>query len=188
LRVPFPVDCVIGLGANLGQCEKTFVWTLEQLADLGVITALSCLYANPAVGGPPQPDYLNAAVRLSTDLDADSLLTQLQRIELVAGRKREVPWGPRTLDLDLLWISDQVHDRPQLTVPHPRLLERAFALGPLVEVAPKATCPISRRSYHTYLELLDQSSLRLVATASGPPWKWSQKRSRSLPQPAFSSP
>jgi 2-amino-4-hydroxy-6-hydroxymethyldihydropteridine diphosphokinase len=174
------MDCVIGLGANLGQCERTFTWTVEQMQKLGTVTALSNLYENPAVGGPPQPDYLNGALRLSTTLDAEELLLSLQRLELVAGREREVPWGPRTLDLDLLWISGLAIETEHLTVPHPRLVERAFALKPLLEVAPRAHCPSTRRCYQLDLDALGTSSLRLAAAASGPPWKWLRQRSRAV--------
>jgi 2-amino-4-hydroxy-6-hydroxymethyldihydropteridine diphosphokinase len=166
------MDCVIGLGANLGEPQRTFESTLVRLREHGNITALSNLYENPAVGGPPQPDYLNGAVRFSTDLSGEALLVVLQKLEQDAGRERTVPWGPRTLDLDLLWISGQSLDTPQLTVPHPRLLERAFALQPLVEVAPKAVCPKTHRNYNTLVELLDLGCLKLFATAIGPSWKW----------------
>jgi 2-amino-4-hydroxy-6-hydroxymethyldihydropteridine diphosphokinase len=166
------MDCVIGLGANLGDCQRTFTWTLEQLQRLGRITAISSLYENPAVGGPPQPDYLNGAVRLFTELGAEPFLTGLQGIELRAGRERVVPWGPRTLDLDVLWIADQVIDTKRLVVPHPRLTERAFALRPLVDVAPGARCPLTGRRYFDILEAVGQSVLRAVSAASGPPWKW----------------
>lgn len=186
--VSFSVDCVVGLGANLGERQRTFIWALEQLRTFGPITALSNLYENPAVGGPPQPDYLNGAVRLSTELDGERLLTGLQRIELMAGRERKVPWGPRTLDLDLLWVSGQAIDTERLTVPHPRLTERAFALKPLVEVAPMAHCPITQQSYAILLEVVETSCLRLAATASGPPWKWHSQRSRNRTTTALTCP
>jgi len=175
-----PLDCIVGLGANLGECERTFGWAVEQIQGLGEVTALSNLYENPAVGGPPQPDYLNAAVRLTTTLDPHALLLGLQQIEKLAGRERTIKWGPRTLDLDLLWIAGVRIDTPSLTVPHPRLLERAFALKPLTEVAPKARSPISGLTYANHLETLDVGCLKWLAAASGPPWKWSRQRSRTL--------
>jgi 2-amino-4-hydroxy-6-hydroxymethyldihydropteridine diphosphokinase len=174
------IDCVIGLGANLGHCERTFAWTLAELAKVGTLTALSNLYENPAVGGPPQPDYLNGAVRLNTELSPDALLDVLQNIEAAAGRERLVPWGPRTLDLDLLWIDDQSIRTERLVVPHPRLAERAFALRPLLEVAPLAECPVTRVRYETILDVFGAASLRLVAAASGPPWRWQRVRSRNV--------
>jgi 2-amino-4-hydroxy-6-hydroxymethyldihydropteridine diphosphokinase len=178
--VSFSIDCVIGLGANLGNCERTFARALEELAKVGTLTALSNLYENPAVGGPPQPDYLNGAVRLTTPLVPDALLGALQRIEAAAGRERVVPWGPRTLDLDLLWINGQAVATAQLVVPHPRLALRAFALKPLLEVAPAASCPTTRVPYEAILDGIGVSSLRLVSTASGPPWRWQKARNRGL--------
>ncbi|MGC4067806.1 MAG: 2-amino-4-hydroxy-6-hydroxymethyldihydropteridine diphosphokinase [Polyangiaceae bacterium] len=181
--VSFSIDCVIGLGANLGHCERTFAMALDELAKIGTLTSLSNLYENPAVGGPPQPDYLNGAVRLATHLAPDALLDVLQKIEAAAGRERVVPWGPRTLDLDLLWINGQAVMTSRLVVPHPRLAERAFALKPLLEVAPMAACPVTKVPYEAALDIVGISSLRLVSTASGPPWRWQRVRSRGL-QPA----
>lgn len=172
-------DCVIGVGANLGERERTFSWTLEQLAKIGQLLALSNVYENPAVGGPPQPDYLNAAVRLRSALPPLGLLAAIQKIEQLAGRERGVHWGPRTLDLDLLWIPDQIVALPRLQVPHPRVLERPFALLPLVEVAPRATDPVTQLEYAAVLESHRVDNLRLHCIAMGPPWNWQPVRSRT---------
>ena len=130
---------VIGLGANLGAREASFHAALDLLADTpGVeVEALSSLYDTAPVG-PPQPRYLNAAVRLRAALDPERLLDRLLAIERVLGRDRvrEERWGPRTLDLDILWASTGPVRTPRLEVPHPRLLERPFALAPLLDVAP----------------------------------------------------
>jgi len=149
-------DCVIGVGANLGERERTFSWTLEQLAKIGQLLALSNVYENPAVGGPPQPDYLNAAVRLRSALPPLGLLAAIQKIEQLAGRERGVHWGPRTLDLDLLWIPDQI-----------------------VEVAPRATDPVTQLEYAAVLESHRVDNLRLHCIAMGPPWNWQPVRSRT---------
>ncbi len=139
--VTAPYDCVVGFGANLGDREQAFGRALEQLARLGEVKALSTLYETRPVGGPPQPDYLNAAVRLETALTPQALLEALLRIELGYGRERTLRWGPRTLDLDLLFVAGECVEEPGLSVPHPRLLERAFALEPLLEVFPEAAHP-----------------------------------------------
>jgi 2-amino-4-hydroxy-6-hydroxymethyldihydropteridine diphosphokinase len=165
-------DIVIGLGANLGNRESAFRQALDTIGALGTIVGLSHLIENPAVGGPRQPDYLNAAVRLRTGLEPQKLLLRLQRIEATLGRVRTVPWGPRTLDLDLLWAENTVRSTPELTLPHPLLTDRAFALAPLVQVAPEATDPRTGRRYADILSGLDCSSLTIVATPAGPPWGW----------------
>lgn len=172
-------DCVIGIGANLGERGRTFSWALEQLGKIGRVTALSSVFENPAVGGPPQPDYLNAAVRLQCSMTALNLLDAVQLIERLAGRERGVHWGPRTLDLDLLWIPDQMVDQPALQLPHPRLLERPFALLPLLEVAPDARDPVTHVDYAAVLESLRTNDLRLHSVALGPPWRWQRVRERT---------
>lgn len=97
----------------------------------------SKLYATAPLG-PPQPDFLNAAVLVHTTLDPEALLDVLLAVEAGLGRVRHERWGPRTIDLDLLWIDDLRVETPRLTVPHPGLFERAFALGPLADVLPEA--------------------------------------------------
>jgi 2-amino-4-hydroxy-6-hydroxymethyldihydropteridine diphosphokinase len=172
------IDCVIGMGANIGDRDGTFSQTLNDLTVLGQIVAISNIYENPAVGGPPQPDYLNAAVRIRSALAPLELLREMQRIESLAGRERAVHWGPRTLDLDLLWIPALTLDTLELQLPHPRLQERAFALLPLVEVAPQATDPRTELSYARLLDCLGAEDLRLYATVAGPPWHWQKLRAR----------
>jgi 2-amino-4-hydroxy-6-hydroxymethyldihydropteridine diphosphokinase len=131
------VDFVIGAGANLGSPSDNLARGLSRLAQLPELQlhALSRVYESDPVG-PPQPRYLNAAVRVSTELPALELLDRLLAIEVELGRIRLVRWGPRTLDLDLLWSQQPIaHER--LRVPHPHLHERPFALAPLLDVAPQ---------------------------------------------------
>ncbi len=146
-------DAVVGLGSNLGDRAGILRDGARQIAELGRVTAVSGLYETPPVG-PPQPDYLNAALRLWTPLDPFALLSALQAIEEGAGRQRSIRWGARTLDLDLLWADGLVCDGPNLTLPHPRLHERAFALLPLLDVAPEAADPSTGVRYHTILAQL----------------------------------
>jgi 2-amino-4-hydroxy-6-hydroxymethyldihydropteridine diphosphokinase len=132
-------DFVIGAGANLGSPSENIARGLSRLAMLPELQlrALSRVYDSEPVG-PPQPRYLNAAVRVSTELPALLLLDRLLEIEASLGRIRLVRWGPRTLDLDLLW-ADQPFEHERLRVPHPHLQERPFALAPLLDVAPELT-------------------------------------------------
>ena len=108
--------------------------------------ACSRVYETKPVGGPPQGDFLNAAVLVSWE--EGDLLEALQAIERDLGRERDVRWGPRTIDLDILWAEDRIiSDPPRLVVPHPRLHERAFALAPLLDVVPDAVDPKTKQPY-----------------------------------------
>ena len=103
--------------------------------------AKSSLWRSAPVGYANQPEYVNAVAKLETGLSADALLDQLQNVEAAHGRERSFPNAPRTLDLDLLLYADEVRDSPRLTLPHPRMHERAFVLEPLVEISPQAAIP-----------------------------------------------
>lgn len=138
---------VIGLGANLGDRIGTLEAAVREIALLGDLAAVSHLYRTKPVGITSQPYYYNAAVCLLTALEPRPLLEQLLQIELGHGRVREAQWGPRTLDLDLLWIERFAVEVRGLTVPHARLVERAFAMIPLLDVAPDALEPCSGRAY-----------------------------------------
>lgn len=129
---------VLGLGANLGQPVEALrraVAGLDAHADV-TVTAVSGLWRTAPVGGPEQPAYLNAVVLVETSLDADQLLAVAHALEAGAGRVRDVRWGPRTLDVDLLDVQGVACDDPALTIPHPRAHERAFVLVPWRQVAP----------------------------------------------------
>ncbi len=152
--------CVVGLGANLGDAVATFTSAIASLAQQGRIRGVSNLYQTAAIGGPAQPDYFNAAVLLSTCLTPQGLLQQLQKVEAVHGRERSVRWGPRTLDLDLLWIEGLRVDEPGLSVPHPRLTERGFALLPLLDLVPAAREPITERPYAEMRKNLSHQGVR----------------------------
>jgi 2-amino-4-hydroxy-6-hydroxymethyldihydropteridine diphosphokinase len=134
----------IGVGANLGQREETISHALALLGEQeGVeVVAVSALRETDPVGLADQPRFLNAAAAVDTDLEPRALLGVLLAVERALGRTREGPrFGPRTIDLDLLVFGDREVDEPGLTVPHPRLAERAFALEPLVELDPQLEIP-----------------------------------------------
>jgi 2-amino-4-hydroxy-6-hydroxymethyldihydropteridine diphosphokinase len=132
----------VGLGANLGDARETIATALAELARLPetALRATSSIYRSAPIDSSG-PDYLNAVALLDTALAADALLAELQRIEAGHGRERPYRNAPRTLDLDLLLYGDQRIATPTLTVPHPRLHERAFVLLPLAEVAPARVVP-----------------------------------------------
>lgn len=141
------LDVVIGLGANLGDPPVCLRQAVLELARVAGVAAISGLYRTLPVGGPPQPDFFNAAVRLLYSGSPEALLAEMHRIERLAGRERRERWGPRTLDLDMLWIEGILVDQPGLRVPHPRLRERPFALRPLLDVASDATDPADGTAY-----------------------------------------
>ena len=154
-------DCVIGLGANLGDRRQTLERAVHAIDTLGRRIALSSLYETSPLG-PPQPDFLNAAVRLETDLRPLELLQKLKSLERELGRTPGERWGPRVLDLDLLFVVGQLLNEPTLTVPHPGLAERAFALVPLLDVLPGAADPMSGEPYALMLERLGREGIRLL--------------------------
>jgi 2-amino-4-hydroxy-6-hydroxymethyldihydropteridine diphosphokinase len=144
------VHAVIGLGSNLGDRRATLSRARIELGALGSVVTASCLYETAPVG-PPQPMFLNAAVALRTNVAPPGLLAALLAIEQQLGRVRRERWGPRTIDLDILWIGSTIWDSPELTVPHPELRRRAFALRPLLDVAPEATDPRDGTPYRSVL-------------------------------------
>ena len=133
--------CVVALGANLGErltVLRQAVRTLDATPGISV-TAASPVVETRAVGGPQDsPDYLNAVVELRTRLTPFEVLAVCQSIEAEHGRTRDVRWGPRTLDLDVVWFEGVHSDDPRLQLPHPRAHERAFVLEPWALMDPRA--------------------------------------------------
>ena len=139
----------VGLGSNLGDRESTLLAALEALRNSPAVevVAVSTFRETDPVGVVDQPRFVNAVAALETSLRPRELLVRLLGVERELGRDRarEERWGPRTVDLDLLLYGDDVIDEPGLTVPHPRLAERAFVVVPLLELAPDLTLPDGRR-------------------------------------------
>ena len=137
----------IALGSNLGDRARHIQTALRELAEAGDIRVLRCssMHDTAPEGGPAgQPRYLNAVAELATRLEPRELLARLLAIEARHGRIRAERNGPRTLDLDLLLYRDQAIDEPGLRVPHPRMWEREFVLGPLSEICDLAVLPVRR--------------------------------------------
>jgi len=157
---------VIGLGANLGDTTTTIEAAMEAIGELPGVTLVrrSSLWRTDPVGGPPQPSYCNAALAVHTGLSPIQLMRELLGIEGRFGRTRGARNAPRTLDLDLLWIDGEAIRSsdvagPTLEVPHPRLAERAFALVPLLEVAPDARDPATGKRYADVLAELGREGV-----------------------------
>ena len=141
------VSAYVGIGSNLGdrlENLRSAVRGLSGTPDVRVVRT-SSVYETAPVGGPEQGDFLNAVVEISTELEPRALLEALQRIENELGRVRAERNGPRTIDLDLLLYGDEEIDEPDLTVPHPRMLERAFVVVPLTELGARDELPNGRR-------------------------------------------
>ncbi len=132
-----PRQIVLALGSNLGDRLGNLQAGIDHLASASAAlrcTAVSPVYSTVPVGGPPQPDYLNAVVLAESDLPARSVLDLCHSAEQALGRVREERWGPRTLDVDVIACDDEVSRDPELTLPHPRAHVRAFVLAPWLDV------------------------------------------------------
>ena len=132
---------VIALGSNLGDSQSILSDAIVQIGNSIKVQSISKFYETIPVGGPKQPNYLNAVLIGDTEMQPLELLTQLQSIENGAGRVREERWGPRTLDLDLITYGDLLLNEQALTLPHPRAHERSFVLEPWFEIDPQAVLP-----------------------------------------------
>ncbi len=140
---PSPVRVVLALGSNLGDRLARLQGAVDALtgpAGLGFL-AVSPVYQTAPVGGPSQPDYLNAVLLACTALPARAVLDHAHAAEAAFGRVRTVAWGSRTLDVDIIAYGDVVSDDPALTLPHPRAHQRAFVLAPWYDVDPGARIP-----------------------------------------------
>jgi 2-amino-4-hydroxy-6-hydroxymethyldihydropteridine diphosphokinase len=155
------VRAYVGLGSNLGDRAAHLLLGLSALSRLPKthLLRLSPVYETAPVG-PPQPPYLNMVAELETELSPTGLLAEMLRIEKALGRERRERWGPRTLDLDLLLYGDLVLEEAGLSVPHPRLHERAFVLVPLLDLLPEGRHPLLGQSFAELLASLDASSVR----------------------------
>jgi 2-amino-4-hydroxy-6-hydroxymethyldihydropteridine diphosphokinase len=137
----------LGLGSNLGDRLATLQHAVDLLDESPGLTITRCsrVWETAPVGGPPQPDFFNVVVRAEVDLEPLDLLAVCQRVEAALGRVRDVRWGPRTVDIDVLLIDARTLHDPELIVPHPRMHERAFVLMPLLDIDPDPRLPDGTR-------------------------------------------
>jgi 2-amino-4-hydroxy-6-hydroxymethyldihydropteridine diphosphokinase len=159
-------NAVLSAGANLGDRLGTLQGCVQAIAGLPDtdVLAISPVYETTPVGGPPQPDYLNAVLLIQTGLPPRDLLEATHGIEAGFGRVRAERFGPRTLDIDIISYAGQVSDDPELTLPHPRAHERAFVLAPWHDIDPDAELP-GHGPIEQLLAGLDQGGVRKVPAA-----------------------
>ncbi|MBN2561501.1 MAG: 2-amino-4-hydroxy-6-hydroxymethyldihydropteridine diphosphokinase [Phycisphaerae bacterium] len=150
-------DAYIGLGSNMGRRKKNVAAALNALETTREIEVIqvSGLYETDPVGGPEdQPSFINAVAHLKTTLSPERLLAVCINIEESLGRKREIRWGPRTIDLDLLIYDEEIRATPELILPHPLMHERRFVMEPLVEISPNLVHPMLGQTAAEILEAL----------------------------------
>jgi 2-amino-4-hydroxy-6-hydroxymethyldihydropteridine diphosphokinase len=160
---PIPVkrehvtDVVLSLGANLGDRFEALTRGIDIVCRDPAVepVAVSAVYETDPVGGPEQPDYLNAVLRISTTLEPIEVLALAQLAELELARERSIRWGPRTLDVDVINYGDVTSSRETLILPHPRAAQRAFVLLPLADVAPDVILAGQKESVMELLARLD---------------------------------
>lgn len=145
----------LGLGSNLGDREAHLREAIRRLETAGVhVLALSPFYETTPVGYRDQPDFLNAACHAETNLSPHDLLRVIKSMETALGRRPSFRNAPRPIDVDILFYDDLILDTPELTIPHPRLAERAFVLVPLADIAPELRHPVLNCTVATLLGLL----------------------------------
>jgi len=157
-------ECIIGLGANLNEPAQQLTQALAQLTAHADIELRVCsrFYTSTPMGPHAQPDYVNAVAIIGTALAPLELLDALQHIEASQGRERTLRWGPRTLDLDILFYGQLNIDSDRLTIPHPGVLEREFVIVPLAEIAPDFMLP-NQITAAQFAQAIDLKGLRPLA-------------------------
>ncbi len=155
------MKAVVALGSNLGDRFDFLQKAVNKINSFKEIEILkiSSVYETLPVGGPEQGNYLNAVISVNTELEAEELLFKLLLIELDLGRQREIVWGPRTIDLDLIWFENQTINLDNLVLPHPRAHERCFVIKPWLEIEPEAR--IGNTEIQEFLKDLDCSGVNL---------------------------
>lgn len=152
------MNVYLSLGSNLGDREANLRAAIEHLPVLRV----SPIYETEPVDYTDQPWFLNLVAEIETDLSPLELLATTSRIEKELGRVRDIPKGPRTIDIDILLCGDAVVDEPHLQIPHPRMAERRFVLAPLADLAPNLKHPLTHQTIREMLAAAPPETIRLL--------------------------
>ena len=170
----------ISIGSNLGDRIENCITAVQEISSFANILAVSSIYETEPVGQEDQPYFINCVIKIETGLSPSGLLASLQSVEDKLGRRREERWGPRVIDLDVIFYNDLIIATDELTIPHPRAHLRRFVLLPLYEIAPEKVHPVLKTSASDLLnELKDSKDVVKVSEFST---KYSQK-STDYPQP-----
>lgn len=156
----------IGVGANLGPVHENFTRALRSMEKCARVLAVSSLYESDPVGPQDQPKFTNAVIKVETELSPFELLDHLKTIEKEIGRKKTKRWGPRVIDLDIIFYEDLVISTDSLVIPHPRAHERRFVLGPLLEIEPAAWHPVKNMAVRDIYSRLGNS--QAISKTDGP--------------------
>ncbi len=156
----------IGVGANLGPVRENFTRALRSIEKCARVVAVSSLYESDPVGPQDQPKFTNAVVKIETELSPLELLDHLKTIEREIGRKKTKRWGPRVIDLDIIFYGDLVISTDSLVIPHPRAHERRFVLEPLLEIDPAAWHPAKNMAVRDICSGLGDS--QAISKTDGP--------------------
>jgi 2-amino-4-hydroxy-6-hydroxymethyldihydropteridine diphosphokinase len=141
------------IGGNMGDRMANLTQAIHLInQEIGPIQLTSSIYETAAWGNTNQPDFLNQSLMLHTTLDAETVMRQLLNIEIGMGRKRDIPMGPRTIDLDIIYFNDLVIENELITIPHPKIAERRFVLMPLAEIAPQFLHPVLNKTNEALLK------------------------------------
>lgn len=163
-------EAYVAIGSNMGNREDYLIKAVQKLnlhPSIGVVN-FSSIYETDPIGYTDQAEFLNMVIKLNTDLSAFQLLHVLQNTETEFNRKREVKWGPRTLDLDILLYNHENIVAEHLIVPHPRMHERAFVLIPLYEINENISIPTLKKSLSTIIDQLsDKEGVRIWKQKNG---------------------
>lgn len=153
----------IALGTNLGDRKTNLRAAIEAMPPDVKVVEKSHIYETPPWGYEDQPAFLNMVVKAETSLEPESLLKYLKQIEAELGREKSVRWGPRLIDLDILFYDDLVIESPPLVIPHPRLHERAFVLVPLADIAPDLVHLVFHRKIGDLMAEIDTQGINRIS-------------------------
>ncbi len=176
-----PVVVYLGLGSNLGNRQRNIERAVELLRERVEVERVSAIYESPPVGYVKQPHFLNAVCKARTGLSPLEFLPFAQEIEGSMGRIPTFPSGPRSLDIDILLYGDLVLATPQLTIPHPRMAERAFVLVPLAEIDPEARHPVLGRTARELLAGIGGAGDMVPFDAEAAYWRGLKRGRRPVP-------